>query len=164
MLEPNLVEIQNGKLNISKRFSHGFSTRTTAHSKGCHNDKFEDIIKDYLFLFPDQNEVLMANLELETPLANKLKGATLNFKNQMIKIAKNRRINERIPLETINKLDLSVCDIRTLGAELGLTFPEVAPEKNLLGPSAIQDPFAYSDANVFPLPDEVDNDLLGLSY
>ena len=133
--------------------------RKVYFSKPMQKSKFEDIIKDYLFLSPEQNEVLMANLELETPLANKLKGAMLDFKNQMIKIAKNPRIIEQIPLETINKLDLSVGHIWPLGAELGLTFPEVAPEKNLLGPSAIQDPFAYTDANVFPLPDEVDNDL-----
>ena len=37
-----------------------------------------------------------------------------------------------------------------------MVFPEVAPEKNLLGPSAIQDPFAYSGADVFPLPEEED--------
>ena len=122
--------------------------------------KFDDLVKEHLYLSLEQNEQLTKHLQFEKMFRRYEKQPRLkslmDFKNVLIKVCKSNRIAQRPLLVAVAKLDEAFRSMRGQGIKLGLTFPAKAPSKALLGPGEVQDHLAYETANPFPLPVLVD--------
>ena len=122
--------------------------------------KFDEVVKDHLYLSFDQNEDLMKNLRLEKIFKRYEKHPKfrmlMDMKNMMVKLCKANRIAQRPLLVAVSKLDAFIRAMRALGRRSGFTFPAEAPVKTLMGPQSVQDHLAYTEAKPFPLPEMMD--------
>ena len=118
--------------------------------------KYDDTVKDHLYLSYEQNEELTKNLQLERIFTKYEKQPRLksmmDFKNTLVKVCKTNRVAQRPLLLAVAKMDEMIRYMRGQGDSMGLLYPAEAPFKSLLGPREVQDHLAYTSANPFPLP------------
>ena len=118
--------------------------------------KYEERIKEHLFLPEDQNNYLLSNLSLEDDVASKIKpGPLLDMKNVMAKHAKSDWYAQRPLLVPVSRLNESLSSLHGLAPSLRVKFPTEALFRSVLGPE-VQDNLGYESFEPFPLPEEVD--------
>ena len=127
-------------------------------SKPLPKPKYDEIIRDHLFLSTEQNHHLMANLELEEPLASKLRGHLKDWKNQVTKHIKDGRIHHRPVILSVCYVEEATKEVKVIGQTVGLQYPQGPPSRTILGPFGIIDYLAYNEeeSEVLPLLEEVD--------
>ena len=121
--------------------------------------KFDEVVRDHLYLSPQQNELLTKNLELEKMFRKYEKHPKFKYmmemKTLLTKIARNGRIAHRPLFMAVVKLNDVIQATSNFGLKpyINLTYPDDAPYKALLGPREVQDHLSYVSADPFPLPD-----------
>ena len=102
-------------------------------NSGTYKNKghWQDIVKKFLTLPPDQHERLVRDLEME-PMFRSYQSDNrfrhiFKYRKELGDALKMLRISQRVIFDTINTVDSAIPKIRSLGSAAGLSFPDVTP-------------------------------------
>ena len=104
-------------------------------NSGTYKNKghWQDIVKKFLTLPPDQHERLVRDLEME-PMFRSYQSDNrfrhiFKYRKELGDALKMLRISQRVIFDTINTVDSAIPKIRSLGSAAGLSFPDVTPSR-----------------------------------
>ena len=108
-------------------------------NSGTYKNKghWQDVVKKFLTLPPDQHERLVRDLEME-PMFRSYQSDSrfkhiFKYRKELGDALKMLRISQRVIFDTINTVDTAIPKIRSLGMAAGLSFPEVTPSRAAYG-------------------------------
>ena len=104
---------------------------------------FDELAKKFLFLPPEQNRLLGQNIETEDlfkPYEHESRYQHIfKYKNQVLSVLRQLRISTRPLVLALSHATELARHVRKSGEKFGYTYPEVAPEVQLKGPTPVLD-------------------------